>query len=155
MILNYWVVGSFAFLLFSLLPNTVLLSLTKKKHSITFLFHGNHCVIKILMYLQEGIKLLNTWLEGERSIGFCKYLGKNTAELIPDEIPHCMMKIYSRKMQFRSYYINNHWKSERKLFLLSLQLKPGLFSLICSFSALRWRYPQASDQSWYLQRLYG
>ncbi|CAB4280796.1 unnamed protein product [Prunus armeniaca] len=36
---------------------------------------------------EEGIKLLNTWLEGERSIGFCKYLGKNTAELIPDEIP--------------------------------------------------------------------
>ncbi|XP_034214644.1 serine/threonine-protein kinase ATM isoform X13 [Prunus dulcis] len=37
---------------------------------------------------EEGIKLLNTWLEGERSIGFCKYLGKNTAELIPEEIPH-------------------------------------------------------------------
>ncbi|KAM1451845.1 hypothetical protein ACFX2I_038908 [Malus domestica] len=37
---------------------------------------------------EEGIKFLNTWLEGERSIGFCKYLGKKTAELKPDEIPH-------------------------------------------------------------------
>ncbi|XP_011028561.1 PREDICTED: serine/threonine-protein kinase ATM [Populus euphratica] len=38
---------------------------------------------------EEGIKLLNTWLEGgERSIGFCKYLGQNTAKLKPNEIPH-------------------------------------------------------------------
>ncbi|KAK7852517.1 serine/threonine-protein kinase atm [Quercus suber] len=36
----------------------------------------------------EGIKLLNTWLEGERSIAFCKFLGQNTANLRPDEIPH-------------------------------------------------------------------
>lgn len=38
---------------------------------------------------EEGIKLLNTWLEGgERSIRFCKYLGQNTAKLKPNEIPH-------------------------------------------------------------------
>ncbi|KAM7475527.1 hypothetical protein LguiB_022770 [Lonicera macranthoides] len=37
---------------------------------------------------EEGIKLLNTWLEGERSISFCKYIGRNTALLKPNEIPH-------------------------------------------------------------------
>lgn len=50
-------------------------------------------MINVLVYMQEGIKFLNTWLEGERSIGFCKYVGKNTAELKPDEIRHCMMMI--------------------------------------------------------------
>lgn len=47
------------------------------------------------MNMQEGIKVLNTWLEGELSIAFCKYLGQNTADLKPNEIPHCMMNIYS------------------------------------------------------------
>ncbi|XP_027942226.1 serine/threonine-protein kinase ATM [Vigna unguiculata] len=37
---------------------------------------------------EEGIKLLNTWLEGERSYNFCKFIGLNTAKLKPDEIPH-------------------------------------------------------------------
>ncbi|KOM40406.1 hypothetical protein LR48_Vigan04g060400 [Vigna angularis] len=37
---------------------------------------------------EEGIKLLNTWLEGERSYNFCKFIGLNTARLRPDEIPH-------------------------------------------------------------------
>ncbi|KAJ7956242.1 Serine/threonine-protein kinase ATM [Quillaja saponaria] len=37
---------------------------------------------------EEGIKLLNTWLEGGRSISLCKFLGQNTAKLRPDEIPH-------------------------------------------------------------------
>ncbi|XVF09293.1 hypothetical protein REPUB_Repub07fG0080200 [Reevesia pubescens] len=36
---------------------------------------------------EEGIKLLNMWLEGERSIRFCKFLGQNTAKLKPNEIP--------------------------------------------------------------------
>ncbi|OMO67091.1 serine/threonine-protein kinase ATM-like protein [Corchorus olitorius] len=36
---------------------------------------------------EEGIKLLNMWLEGERSIGFCKFLGLNAAKLKPNEIP--------------------------------------------------------------------
>ncbi|XP_022767135.1 serine/threonine-protein kinase ATM isoform X5 [Durio zibethinus] len=36
---------------------------------------------------EEGIKLLNMWLEGERSIGFCKFIGQNTAKLKPNEIP--------------------------------------------------------------------
>ncbi|KDP31097.1 hypothetical protein JCGZ_11473 [Jatropha curcas] len=37
---------------------------------------------------EDGIKLLNTWLEGERSIKFCTFLGQNTAKLKPNEIPH-------------------------------------------------------------------
>ncbi|XP_043813489.1 serine/threonine-protein kinase ATM isoform X5 [Manihot esculenta] len=37
---------------------------------------------------EDGMKLLNTWLEGERSIKFCKFLGYNTAKLKPSEIPH-------------------------------------------------------------------
>ncbi|CAK9137598.1 unnamed protein product [Ilex paraguariensis] len=37
---------------------------------------------------EEGIKLLSTWLEGERSVGFCKYIRQNTAMLKPNEIPH-------------------------------------------------------------------
>ncbi|KAI3512910.1 hypothetical protein L1887_20232 [Cichorium endivia] len=37
---------------------------------------------------EEGIKLLNTWLEGERLIGFCRYLGHNTSMLKPHEVPH-------------------------------------------------------------------
>ncbi|XP_023765032.1 serine/threonine-protein kinase ATM isoform X1 [Lactuca sativa] len=37
---------------------------------------------------EEGIKLLNTWLEGERLIEFCKYMGRNTSMLKPHEVPH-------------------------------------------------------------------
>ncbi|KAF8399699.1 hypothetical protein HHK36_015569 [Tetracentron sinense] len=37
---------------------------------------------------EEGMKLLNSWLEGERYIGFCKFLGQNTAMLKPNQIPH-------------------------------------------------------------------
>ncbi|KAI9087642.1 hypothetical protein K1719_030512 [Acacia pycnantha] len=37
---------------------------------------------------EEGIKLLNTWLEGERSFNFCKFVGQSTAKLRPDEIPY-------------------------------------------------------------------
>ncbi|KAJ4974544.1 hypothetical protein NE237_007718 [Protea cynaroides] len=37
---------------------------------------------------EEGIKVLNSWLEGERSFGFCKILSQNTANLKPNEIPH-------------------------------------------------------------------
>lgn len=37
---------------------------------------------------EEGIKLLNSWLEGERSFNFCKYLAQNTKNLEPDQIPH-------------------------------------------------------------------
>uniref|UniRef100_A0A0R0JIX0 Uncharacterized protein n=1 Tax=Glycine max TaxID=3847 RepID=A0A0R0JIX0_SOYBN len=36
----------------------------------------------------EGIKLLTTWLEGERSYSFCKFIGLNTAKIRPDEVPH-------------------------------------------------------------------
>nr|XP_027123123.1 serine/threonine-protein kinase ATM isoform X2 [Coffea arabica] len=37
---------------------------------------------------EDGIKLLNTWLEGERSIVFCKYISEKSALLKPDELPH-------------------------------------------------------------------
>ncbi|XP_048138241.1 serine/threonine-protein kinase ATM isoform X2 [Rhodamnia argentea] len=37
---------------------------------------------------EEGIKLLNIWLDGERSFGFCKYLGQHTARLSSNEVPH-------------------------------------------------------------------
>lgn len=37
---------------------------------------------------EEGIKLLNTWLEGERSTGFVRYIGQRTAMLKPNEIRH-------------------------------------------------------------------
>ncbi|KAL7139007.1 hypothetical protein ABFS83_09G021400 [Erythranthe nasuta] len=36
----------------------------------------------------EGIKLLNTWLEGERSIGFCRFLSEKTSMLKPNDLPH-------------------------------------------------------------------
>ncbi|KAL2243936.1 UNVERIFIED_CONTAM: Serine/threonine-protein kinase ATM [Sesamum indicum] len=36
----------------------------------------------------EGIKLLNTWLEGERSVGFCRYLSEKSSMIKPNEIPH-------------------------------------------------------------------
>lgn len=42
------------------------------------------------MCSQEGVKLLNTWLEGEKAIDFCKFIGHNTAKLRPEEIPSCM-----------------------------------------------------------------
>lgn len=45
----------------------------------------------VVVCQQEGIKLLNTWLEGERSYNFCKFIGSNTAKLRPDEVPHCKM----------------------------------------------------------------
>ncbi|KAL8457793.1 hypothetical protein ACS0TY_035608 [Phlomoides rotata] len=35
----------------------------------------------------EGIKLLNTWLEGERSIEFCRILSEKSSMLKPNEIP--------------------------------------------------------------------
>lgn len=54
------------------------------------------CVILIsgivVVCQQEGIKLLNTWLEGERSYNFCKFIGLNTAKLRPDEIPHSKIR---------------------------------------------------------------
>ncbi|XP_051142572.1 serine/threonine-protein kinase ATM isoform X2 [Andrographis paniculata] len=36
----------------------------------------------------EGIKLLQTWLEGERSFGFCRYLSEKSSVLKANEIPH-------------------------------------------------------------------
>ncbi|CAI0398621.1 unnamed protein product, partial [Linum tenue] len=37
---------------------------------------------------EDGLKLLNTWLEGERSVRFCSYLSQNSMKLNPDKIPH-------------------------------------------------------------------
>ncbi|KAH7658743.1 Non-specific serine/threonine protein kinase protein [Dioscorea alata] len=36
----------------------------------------------------EGVRLLSSWLEGERLIGFCKLLGRNTAKIKADEMLH-------------------------------------------------------------------
>ncbi|GMI80015.1 ARABIDOPSIS THALIANA ATAXIA-TELANGIECTASIA MUTATED, ataxia-telangiectasia mutated [Hibiscus trionum] len=36
---------------------------------------------------EEGVKLLSMWLEGERSIEFCKFIGQNTARIKLNEIP--------------------------------------------------------------------
>lgn len=33
--------------------------------------------------------MLNTWLGGERSIGFCRFLSDRSSMLEPNEIPHC------------------------------------------------------------------
>lgn len=33
--------------------------------------------------------MLNTWLEGERSMGFCRFLSEKSSMLKPNEIPHC------------------------------------------------------------------
>ncbi|KAB2066746.1 hypothetical protein ES319_A09G181100v1 [Gossypium barbadense] len=45
---------------------------------------------------EDGIKLLTMWLEGERSIGFCKVIGQNTAKLKPNEIPQCKIDVFLR-----------------------------------------------------------
>ncbi|XP_064968170.1 serine/threonine-protein kinase ATM-like isoform X2 [Musa acuminata AAA Group] len=37
---------------------------------------------------EEGVKLLSSWLEGERAASFCKLLGHNTAKIKADSIPH-------------------------------------------------------------------
>ncbi|KAK4394663.1 Serine/threonine-protein kinase ATM, partial [Sesamum angolense] len=44
---------------------------------------------KIVLNIFKGrIKLLNTWLEGERSVGFCRYLSEKSSMIKPNEIPH-------------------------------------------------------------------
>ncbi|KAJ0603861.1 putative non-specific serine/threonine protein kinase [Helianthus annuus] len=53
---------------------------------------------------EEGIKLLNTWLEGERLIEFCRYLGRNTSMLKPHEMPHAetwpfLVKLLTKAIQ--------------------------------------------------------
>ncbi|KAH0892896.1 hypothetical protein HID58_055325, partial [Brassica napus] len=37
---------------------------------------------------EDGVKLLNTWLEGDMSINFCSFLSHNTAKLKLDQIPN-------------------------------------------------------------------
>lgn len=54
---------------------------------------------------------MNTWLEGERSIAFCKLLGQNTAKLKPNDIPHRKIKIWasciqSVKMEFYNLFLD-------------------------------------------------
>ncbi|RXH77633.1 hypothetical protein DVH24_039604 [Malus domestica] len=52
----------------------------KVVYAIAFLL-PNTVVLLRFEEIVEGIKFLNTWLEGERLIGFCKYLGKNIQSL--------------------------------------------------------------------------
>lgn len=65
-----------------------------------FMISINFSFTYYFWHAQDGMKLLNTWLEGERSIKFCKFLGYNTAKLKPSEIPHC-------KNFLRTYYKEN------------------------------------------------
>ncbi|KAI3684521.1 hypothetical protein L6452_33745 [Arctium lappa] len=57
---------------------------------------------------EEGIKLLNTWLEGERLIEFCRYLGRNTSMLKPHEVPHAetwpfLVKLLTKAISLEVY----------------------------------------------------
>ncbi|XP_024973398.1 serine/threonine-protein kinase ATM isoform X4 [Cynara cardunculus var. scolymus] len=57
---------------------------------------------------EEGIKLLNTWLEGERLIEFCRYLGRNTSMLKPHDIPHAetwpfLVKLLTKAISLEVY----------------------------------------------------
>ncbi|RDX75631.1 Serine/threonine-protein kinase ATM, partial [Mucuna pruriens] len=49
---------------------------------------------------EEAIRLLNTWLEGERSYNFCKFIGLSTAKLRPDEVPHSKVYTYAETWPF-------------------------------------------------------
>ncbi|KAI3807033.1 hypothetical protein L1987_22953 [Smallanthus sonchifolius] len=57
---------------------------------------------------EEGIKLLNTWLEGGRLIEFCRYLGRNTSMLKPHEVPHAetwpfLVKLLTKAISLEVY----------------------------------------------------
>ncbi|XP_071734165.1 serine/threonine-protein kinase ATM [Rutidosis leptorrhynchoides] len=57
---------------------------------------------------EEGIKVLNTWLEGERLIEFCRYLGRNTSLLKPHEVPHAetwpfLVKLLTKTISLEVY----------------------------------------------------
>ncbi|KAK9073522.1 hypothetical protein SSX86_007846 [Deinandra increscens subsp. villosa] len=57
---------------------------------------------------EEGIKLLNAWLEGERLIQFCRYLGRNTSMLKPHEVPHAetwpfLIKLLTKAISLEVY----------------------------------------------------
>lgn len=82
-------------------------------HAEVCVFDSNlwYCVVTY----QDGIKLLNTWLEGERSYSFCKYIGLNTAKLRPDEVPHCKI-IFKIKFTCIGGCNTIHLLSQRKLF---------------------------------------
>lgn len=60
------------------------------------------------LFLQEGIKLLSTWLEGEGSFSFCKLIGRKTAMLNPGDIPHCCFSLsLSNSMTFLLRFLWN------------------------------------------------
>lgn len=38
----------------------------------------------------EGVKLLGTWLQGDRAFSFCRLLARNTTNLKPAHLPACL-----------------------------------------------------------------
>lgn len=96
-------------------------------------FHFSLYSCDIDLCVQEGIKLLCTWLEGERSVAFCKFLGQNTAKLKPNEVPHCKIDMLHNLSMGLEETLANNCESENwrvfyfiVLFLL-LQLIHGHF----------------------------
>lgn len=69
---------------------------------IFFFFYFFILFIYLFILIQDGIKLLNTWLVGEKLIEFCKYIGGNTSMLKPNEVPHG--KTISRLHIYIFYY---------------------------------------------------
>lgn len=129
----------------------------------TLIYHWWHCVVPY----QDGIKLLNTWLEGERSYSFCKFLGQNTAKLRPDEVPHCKIKFFFYKEWNLNALVDailiilSKQRCKFYLWFICLfyifvgQLKHGLFSFLYSFNLYHLKYLRVSGeiQRWYMQRL--
>ncbi|XP_076932541.1 serine/threonine-protein kinase ATM-like isoform X2 [Bidens hawaiensis] len=62
---------------------------------------------------EEGIKLLNTWLEGERLIQFCRYLGRNTSMLKPHEVPHAETWPFLVKLLTKAISLEVHASKKR------------------------------------------
>lgn len=58
---------------------------------ICFLFSHSffmHVSVLVLMVSRRGARLLSSWLESERLIGFCKLLGRNTAKIKAEGMSH-------------------------------------------------------------------
>ncbi|KAK1427643.1 hypothetical protein QVD17_16334 [Tagetes erecta] len=62
---------------------------------------------------EEGIKLLNTWLEGERLISFCRYMGRNTSMLKPHQVPHAETWPFLVKLLTKAITLEVHASKKR------------------------------------------
>lgn len=89
--------------------------------------------------LQEGAKLLGTWLQGDRALTFCRLLARNTANIKPGHLPGC--------------------ESDRATFLYPARFLILILALHCTASRLysclqrsrgrssSWRLPSASSRT--------